>query len=102
MAEAGEKPREARVSLPALEEGIVDDVVEIDQALPEEEIEGVRLMLGDQLQMGAPAIPEEIPILEVKEDRQKDQRNEVEKNETPQSLPEQLPGVGAPAPFLTA
>ena len=87
LKEAGLKSPETWIPLPVPEERIVDDVVEVDQALPEEEIEGVRLVLGDDLQMGPPTIPEKIAILEVEEDCEKDQGDEIEEDETPQGMP---------------
>jgi hypothetical protein len=47
--------------------GVVDDVPEIHQPFSEKEVEGGRLVLGNYFEMSAGAIPNQVPILEVKE-----------------------------------
>jgi hypothetical protein len=76
---------------PLQEAGGVDDVAQVDQPLPEEEVEGGRLVLGDDLEVGATAVADHLPVLDVEEDAQEEEGCEIEQEQTSERVPEQLP-----------
>jgi hypothetical protein len=78
------------------EPGVVDDVPEVYQAFPEEEIEGVGLVLGNNLQMGPKAVPHQVPVLDVEENRKKEERHHIEENQTGERSPEELTRMFVP------
>ena len=85
------RPRGVRV-----EAGVPEDVVQVDQALAEEQVEGVRLVLREALEVRADAVPPHAPVLELEEDRQQQQGEEIEQHESAQGVPEELPGMLVP------
>jgi hypothetical protein len=77
----------------ASEEWVVDDVPQVHQPFPQEEVEGVGLVLSDDLQMRTQAAAHEIPVLEVEEDGQEEEGNEVQEDQSSEGVPEKLPDM---------
>ncbi len=53
-------------------------------------------MLGNDLQMSSLAIPDQLPVLELEEPGEKEERHEVEEDQTAEGLPEELTEVVVP------